>query len=68
MMDLFTNYLTPILEFKRINCEEIVGCPELNVVMSLCKLLDIFTGKEYGLNPLDEEHFDDAAKNWFLFW
>ncbi|CAG9819075.1 unnamed protein product [Phaedon cochleariae] len=67
MMYLFTNYLSPILEFKRLNCEETVVCAELNLVISLCKLLDIYETKEFNVNTNDEEHFDDAAKNWFLF-
>nr|CAI5834494.1 unnamed protein product [Callosobruchus analis] len=67
MNELFSYYLTPILEYKRLNCEENVVTAELNLVMSLCKLLDIYATKEFGLNPNDDEHFDDAAKNWFLF-
>ncbi|KAJ8920059.1 hypothetical protein NQ315_011713 [Exocentrus adspersus] len=67
MMELFTTHLSVILEFKRLNCFEKVVCAEINLVMSLCKLLDIFTTKEYGINPLDEEHFDDLSKLWFLF-
>ncbi|KAJ8936981.1 hypothetical protein NQ318_015646 [Aromia moschata] len=66
-MDLFTTYLNPVLDFKRLNCIENVVCAELNLVMSLCKLLDIYTTRENGVNPLDEEHFEDLAKIWFLF-
>ncbi|KAJ8964945.1 hypothetical protein NQ314_004500 [Rhamnusium bicolor] len=62
MLELFTTYLTPLLDFKRLNCMENVVCAELNLVMSLCKLLDIFTKREYGVIPSDEEHFDDQAK------
>lgn len=67
-MDLCQYYLPLLLEFKQENCEETVGCAELNLVMSLCKLLDIFLIKDYGVNPADEEHFDDITKMWFLFW
>lgn len=68
MMELFTLHLSVVLEFKRLNCTENVVCAELNLVMSLCKLLDIFLTRDYGINPADEEHFDDLLKIWFLFW
>lgn len=68
MNDLFQLYLPPLLEFKHLNCEEKVECSELNLVMSCCKLLNIYMTKKYGVNPLNEEKFDDASKNWFLFW
>ncbi|XP_023311334.1 dynein heavy chain 2, axonemal [Anoplophora glabripennis] len=67
MMELFTIHLSVVLEFKRLNCTENVVCAELNLVMSLCKLLDIFATRAYGLNPADEEHFEDLLKIWFLF-
>lgn len=67
-MDLCRYYLPLLLDFKSVNCEEVVGCAELNLVMSLCKLLDIFLTKDYGVNPADEEHFDDITKMWFIFW
>lgn len=67
MMSFFNQYLNAILEFKRLNCEETVVCAELNLVMSLCKLLEIFATKENGIDPKDEENFEDMAKLWFLF-
>lgn len=57
-----------MLDFKNANCDETVGCAELNLVMSLCKLLDIFLSKDHGVNPADDEHFGDITKMWFLFW
>ncbi|XP_048524356.1 dynein axonemal heavy chain 2 [Dendroctonus ponderosae] len=63
----FSLYLDMILEFKRFNCMEIVECCEINLVASLCKMLDIFATKENGVNAADEEHFEDAMRNWFLF-
>lgn len=67
-MELCRYYLPLMLDFKNTNCAETVGCAELNLVMSLCKLLDIFLTKEYGVNPAETEHFDDIMKMWFLFW
>lgn len=67
-MTFFQQYLNTILDFKRLNCEETVVCAELNLVMSLCKLLEIFATKENGINPKDEETFEDMTKLWFLFW
>nr|XP_015838947.1 PREDICTED: dynein heavy chain 2, axonemal [Tribolium castaneum] len=67
MMDFFHVYLQKILDFKRLHCEEAAGCVELNLVMSLCKLLEILATVENGVNPHDEDNFADMAKNWFLF-
>lgn len=67
-MLFFHSYLPPLLDYKRLNCEETVTCAELNLVISLCKLLEIFATKENGINPKDEENFEDMAKLWFLFW
>lgn len=67
MQSFFNQYLNVILEYKRLNCEETVACAELNLVMSLCKLLEIFTTKENGIDPKDEENFEDMVKLWFLF-
>ncbi|XP_044753245.1 dynein axonemal heavy chain 2 [Coccinella septempunctata] len=63
----FHNYLNYVLDFKRLNCEETVVCAELNLVKSLCILLEIFATKENGVNPANEETFEDYMKLWFLF-
>ncbi|CAG9772859.1 unnamed protein product [Ceutorhynchus assimilis] len=63
----FKSYLSLILEFKRFNCSEPVECCEINLVSSLCKLLEIFCCKETGMNPADEDRFDEYIRNWFLF-
>lgn len=68
MKEFFEFYLHNILEFKRLHCEEAVVCPEINVVKSLCKLLNIFGRKKYGLDPNIEERYWEIAKAWFLFW
>ncbi|KAF7269690.1 hypothetical protein GWI33_017275 [Rhynchophorus ferrugineus] len=64
---MFNTYLNLLLEFKRLNCPEIVECCEINLVSSFCKMLDIFATKENGVNPNDTEHFEDSVRNWFLF-
>ncbi|CAG9862849.1 unnamed protein product [Phyllotreta striolata] len=67
MHELFQLYMKTILEFKHMNCEEKAETAELNLVISCCKFLDIFMNKKFGVNPANEEKFDDAAKSWFLF-
>lgn len=68
MLSYFNAYVGQILEYKRLHCEETVVCPELNLVMSLCRLLDIFATKENGIDPNNEEQFEEMSKLWFLFW
>lgn len=68
IMGYFKYYIPPILHFKHINCVEAVDCAEINLIISLCSLLDIFLTKENGVNPADETSFEDMSKNWFLFW
>lgn len=68
MEDLFNRFTQKILDFKRLNCEELVKTSELNCVISLCRLLDCFVTKENGFDPSDEDSFSTFAKLWFLFW
>ncbi|XP_051176804.1 dynein axonemal heavy chain 2 [Leptopilina boulardi] len=49
MNELFERYVDKILEFKRLNCEEIVQVPELNAVQSLCKLLQVLAIQKNGI-------------------
>lgn len=67
-MQFFDLYIQKILDFKRLNCEETANCVEINLIMSLCKLLEILTTVENGCNPNDEENFFEMTKYWFLFW
>ncbi|KAF5292010.1 hypothetical protein FQA39_LY14127 [Lamprigera yunnana] len=67
MKNNFNYYLNVILEFKRLRCKETVPTAELNLVMSLCRLLEVFATKENGVDPKKEESFEDMAKLWFLF-
>lgn len=69
MNSYFKYLLGQVLDFKRHNCAETVPAAELSLVVSLCRLLDIFATKENGLDPSKEEdQFDDMARHWFLFW
>lgn len=58
-----------ILEFKRVNCEEIVPVPELNAIQSLCKLLEVLATRKNGVELRDNpDDYSKICKNWFLFW
>ena len=68
MEDHFNRYTQRILDFKRLNCVELVKTSELNCVASLCRLLDCFTTKENGFDTADPDSFTLFSKLWFLFW
>lgn len=68
MKDFFYRYLQKVLDFKRTKCFQPIEAPELNCVMSFCKLLDCFLTKENGLDPADTESFSHMGKLWFFFW
>ncbi|XP_025836128.1 dynein heavy chain 2, axonemal-like [Agrilus planipennis] len=63
----FVDLMGTTLEFRRLNCQSIMNFSELNLVDTLCKLLDIFLTPENGVDPNNEESFEDIAKLWFLF-
>ncbi|KAB0795300.1 hypothetical protein PPYR_12139 [Photinus pyralis] len=67
MKSYFMIYLGMVLEFKRFNCKEPVPCEELHYVASLCRLLEVFATRENGVDPKNEDTFEDMAKQWFLF-
>lgn len=58
-----------ILEFKRNQCKEIIVSNELNLVQSLCNLMDCLATKDNGIDPTssDTETFESMTKMWFLF-
>lgn len=68
MLSYFHYYLTPLLDFKRLHCQETVVTEELSVVMSLCKMLQIFAVKENGVDKAYLEQMEDMSKLWFIFW
>ncbi|XP_046389338.1 dynein axonemal heavy chain 2 [Ischnura elegans] len=67
MQRLADRYLHHILEFKRLNCEEIVPTTDISVITSMCKLLDCFSTKENGLDSSVGDTFKTTIKQWFLF-
>lgn len=68
MKQYFNYYLQPLLDYKRLHCEETVACTELNLIASMCRLLDLFATKENGIDTIMEDQFEDMSKIWFLFW
>ncbi|XP_030382586.1 dynein heavy chain 2, axonemal, partial [Scaptodrosophila lebanonensis] len=67
MRQHFESILTKLLEFKRTRCKEPVKTNELNVVISLCKLLDGFATKQNGINIHNLELLEEMTKLWFMF-
>ena len=45
----FDKYLVKIMDFKKLNCKELVVIAELNGVASLCKLFDSLGTAENGV-------------------
>ncbi|KAL3846382.1 hypothetical protein ACJMK2_017380 [Sinanodonta woodiana] len=64
---LFDKFLVRILEFKRINCQELIPIAELNGVTSLCKLFDSLATQENGVDPSDQENYVRMVELWFQF-
>ncbi|XP_071951094.1 dynein axonemal heavy chain 2-like isoform X2 [Antedon mediterranea] len=64
---LFDKYLMKIIDYKRVNCHELVPISELNGVTSLCKLFDAFGTVENGVDPNDKNNFERMVELWFLF-
>lgn len=58
-----------IFEFKRLQCNEIIASNELNLVQSLCQLLDCLATKENGIDSTssDVENFESMTKKIFFF-
>ena len=67
LRQLIAKYIKPILEFKRVNCKELVPIAELNGIKSLCYLFDAYGTKENGVDAHGEEFFSRMCEMWFLF-
>lgn len=63
----FEGLLDKVLEFKRQKCKEIAKTNELNVVMSLCNLLECLATKENGIDPKNLDAMEDMTRLWFMF-
>ncbi|XP_066267393.1 dynein axonemal heavy chain 2-like isoform X1 [Branchiostoma lanceolatum] len=64
---LFDKYVNQVLEFRRTQCKELVTSSELNVVASLCRLLDSLATEENGVNPHDPDNYGRMIELWFMF-
>ena len=49
LQDLLAKYLDAFLEFKRLNCEELVPINEVNGIQSMTRLFDTFATPENGV-------------------
>lgn len=61
---LFDKYLVKILQFKKVNCTELIPLAELNGVVSLCRLFDSLATVENGVGITKERFKEDF--HWFL--
>ena len=52
LQKLFEKYVGKVLEFRRLNCRELVVTSELNGVTSLCILLEALATVENGVSKL----------------
>ena len=52
LQKLFDKYVGKVLEFRRMNCRELVVTSELNGVTSLCILLEALATVENGVSQL----------------
>ncbi|XP_055836500.1 dynein axonemal heavy chain 2 isoform X2 [Episyrphus balteatus] len=64
---LFDDYIDKILDFKKTRCRETIVTNELNMVMSMCKLLECFATKANGITAGNSEDLEIMTKLWFLF-
>ncbi|XP_064639639.1 dynein axonemal heavy chain 2-like isoform X2 [Lineus longissimus] len=64
---LFDKYLVKIMDFVRLNCQELVPISELNGVISLCKLFDSLATVENGVDPNDPDNYVRMIELLFQF-
>jgi dynein heavy chain len=67
LQKMFDRFVEKILEFRRINCRELVPTTHLNSVMSLCYLFEALGTPENGVNQDDLDNFHKMIEMWFLF-
>jgi len=68
--ELFYKWIRPLLETKRKFCKELVPCNNVNLVISLCKVLDALNAVEAGLKFDDPPKSDEywlLLEKWFAF-
>ncbi|XP_046433182.1 dynein axonemal heavy chain 2 [Neodiprion fabricii] len=65
---LMNRFVDTTLNFKRSKCEETVPVSELNLVQSLCKLLEVLATPKNGVEMgEDPDAYSTVCKMWFLF-
>ncbi|CAJ0965699.1 unnamed protein product [Ranitomeya imitator] len=64
---MFDKYVGRILEFKRLNCTDLVPQEETCGVISLCRLYDSLATAENGVNPADPDNYSRMVELCFLF-
>jgi Dynein heavy chain AAA lid domain len=68
--ELFSKYVTPLLEFKELNCSEPVPIGDFNAVQSLCGLYDAFAADpDSGIDKSTSATTDGylgLAEKWFV--
>lgn len=62
-------FVDSTLKFKRSKCEETIPVPELNLIQSLCKLIEALATPKNGVEMgEDPDAYSTVCKMWFLFW
>ncbi|KAM4714769.1 dynein axonemal heavy chain 2 [Anableps anableps] len=67
LKNAFTKFLEITLNFKKMNCKELIPISELNGVVSLCCLYDSLATPKNGVNPSDTENLGRVVELWFTF-
>ncbi|XP_066933177.1 dynein axonemal heavy chain 2-like [Clytia hemisphaerica] len=67
LVRLFDKYVQSLLDFKRVNCTDMVAIAELNGIESLCVLLGALLTEENGISAMDVDNFPRMIELWFLF-
>ncbi|XP_053319883.1 dynein axonemal heavy chain 2 [Spea bombifrons] len=64
---MFDKYVDRTLEFRKLNCKELVPQEDTCGVISLCKLYESLATVENGVNPSDSDNYSRMAELWFVF-
>jgi len=68
LVKLIDKYMESCLEYKRLNCRELVPTDRLSCVRSFTRLFDSLATPEHGVAPEDgQEAFTTLLEMWFLF-
>jgi dynein heavy chain len=67
LKDLLTRWVDPLLQARRNECAEPVPCIELNLVRSLCNLLDSLCTPDKGVTAQVSQQGAKMLEMWFIF-